>query len=124
MMGKAKHKISNWKEYNQALVNLGFVFSDTGIDTALMVKCIFKRPLCGLEGFFNLVFTLMNIPLKSLIYTCTYTCMSKRSKTVKVKYCFQSLGAVVYVVIDVTGPKVYIESEWKTRKHGKEKWRI
>ncbi|PCS21341.1 Mobile element protein [Candidatus Enterovibrio escicola] len=25
MMGKAKHKISNWKQYNQALVNRGSV---------------------------------------------------------------------------------------------------
>ncbi|WP_150142267.1 hypothetical protein [Candidatus Enterovibrio escicola] len=23
MMGKVKHKINNWKQYNQALVNLG-----------------------------------------------------------------------------------------------------
>ncbi|WP_263363707.1 hypothetical protein [Candidatus Enterovibrio escicola] len=24
--GKAKRKISNWKQYNQALVNRGFIF--------------------------------------------------------------------------------------------------
>ncbi|PCS21507.1 hypothetical protein BTN49_3047 [Candidatus Enterovibrio escicola] len=60
----------------------GFVFSDTEIKTALMVKGIFKLPLRGLEGFLNSVFTLMNVPLKSP----TYSCISKRSKTVKVKY--------------------------------------
>ncbi|PCS23807.1 Mobile element protein [Candidatus Enterovibrio escicola] len=35
-----------------------------------MVKGIFKRPLCGLEGFLNSVFMLMNVPLQSLTYTC------------------------------------------------------
>ncbi|PCS23287.1 Mobile element protein [Candidatus Enterovibrio escicola] len=43
-----------------------------------MVKGIFKHPLRGLKGFLNLVFILINIPLESL----TYTCISKRSKTV------------------------------------------
>ncbi|PCS24087.1 Mobile element protein [Candidatus Enterovibrio escicola] len=65
-MGKDKHKISNWKQYNQALVNRSsvtfwiyvaaikvwhclkyhghrgreFIFSDTAIETALIVKGI------------------------------------------------------------------------------------
>ncbi|PCS21511.1 hypothetical protein BTN49_3051 [Candidatus Enterovibrio escicola] len=55
---------------------------DTVIETALMVKGIFKLPLRGLEGFLNSVFTLMNVPLKSP----TYSWISKRLKTVKVKY--------------------------------------
>ncbi len=71
--GKAKHKISNWQQYNQELVNRGsvtfwidvatikewhcpkhpghcsreFIFSDTSIKTELMVKGIFKLPLRG-----------------------------------------------------------------------------
>ncbi|WP_263363512.1 hypothetical protein [Candidatus Enterovibrio escicola] len=35
------------------------------VETVLMVEGIFKHPLRGLEGFLNLVFTLMNVPLKS-----------------------------------------------------------
>ncbi|PCS21692.1 hypothetical protein BTN49_2704 [Candidatus Enterovibrio escicola] len=49
---------------------------------ALMAKGISKLPLRGLESFLNSIFTLMNIPLKSP----RYTCISKRSKTVKVEY--------------------------------------
>ncbi|WP_223824398.1 transposase [Candidatus Enterovibrio escicola] len=86
--------MSNWKQYNQALVNRssvtfwiddatikachclkhhghrsrGFIFSDTAIEKALMVKGIFKLSLRGLEGFLNSVLTLMNIPLKFPIY--------------------------------------------------------
>ncbi|WP_394349152.1 transposase [Candidatus Enterovibrio escicola] len=50
--------------------------------TALMMKGIFKLLLHGLKGFLNSVFTLMNVPPKSPIYIC----ISKRSKTVKIKY--------------------------------------
>ncbi|PCS21767.1 hypothetical protein BTN49_2588 [Candidatus Enterovibrio escicola] len=45
----------------------------------------------------------MNIPLKFPIYTC----ISKRSKTVEVKYRLPNLEAVTHVVIDARGLKVY-----------------
>ncbi len=89
-MGKGKHKISNWKQYNQVLVNRGlvtfwinnhatkawyflkhhghrgrgFIFLDTAIEMVLMVEGVFKLPLCGLKGFLNSVFTLSNVLLK------------------------------------------------------------
>ncbi|PCS22462.1 Mobile element protein [Candidatus Enterovibrio escicola] len=103
-MGKARHKISNWQQYNQELVNRGsvtfwidvtaikawyclkhhcyrgpiFIFPDTEIEMALMVNGISKLPLRGLKILLNLVFILINIPIKSP----TYTCISKRSKSV------------------------------------------
>ena len=84
-MGKPKHKISNWKQYNQALVQRGsltiwmdasairrwhchthhgrrgrgFHYSDTAIETALMLKGLFNLPLRALEGFINSLFKLM-----------------------------------------------------------------
>ena len=87
-MGKSKHKISNWKQYNQALVQRGsltvwmdeqaiqqwhcqthhgrrgrgFHYSDSAIETALMLKAVFKLPLRALEGFINSLFELMHIP--------------------------------------------------------------
>ncbi|WP_263363890.1 transposase [Candidatus Enterovibrio escicola] len=42
----------------------GFILSDTSIETALMVKGIFKLQLHGLKGFSNSILTLMNVPLK------------------------------------------------------------
>ncbi len=132
-MGNGKIKIKNWKQYHQALVNRssvtfwinvaaikawcclkhhghrnrGFIFSDTKIETVLMVKGIFKLPLYGLEGFLNSVFTLMNVPLESP----TYTCISKRSKIIEVKYPLPSRGAVSHIVIDATSLKLYDEGE-------------
>ncbi|WP_150138821.1 transposase [Candidatus Enterovibrio escicola] len=68
---------------------------------------VLKVPLHGLEVFLNSVFTLMNTPLKSP----TYTCISKHSKTLKVKYHLPSRGSVSYVVIDAINLKVDDEGE-------------
>ncbi|MFQ6371681.1 transposase, partial [Shewanella sp. YIC-542] len=100
-MPKLRYKITNWKQYNQALINRGSltfwidedaiaqwkakaeqlgkgrprVFSDLAITTALMVKRVFAMPLRALQGFINSVFQLAQVPL-----TCPhYTCISKRA---------------------------------------------
>ena len=62
----------------------------------------------------------MDVPLKSP----SYSCISKRAKTVEVQYRLPSRGPVAHVVIDATGLKVFGEGEWKMRKHGKEKRRV
>ncbi len=62
----------------------------------------------------------MNVPLKSP----TYSCISKRAKTVEIKYRRPSRGPVAHVVVDGTGLKIHGEGEWKMRKHGKEKRRV
>lgn len=144
-MGKSKHKITNWSQYNKALVNRGsltfwideqaikswrctkhhgrrgrgYIYSDVAIETALVVKGVFNLSLRALEGFTNSVFQLMDVPLTSP----SYSCISKRAKTVEIEYRAKSHGPVAHVVIDSTGLKVYGEGEWKTRKHGKEKRR-
>lgn len=76
-MGKSKKKIKNWNDYNEALCKRGsvtfwiddsaiegwhskghhdkrgrgFQFSDTAIETTLMIKGIFSLPLRALQGF-------------------------------------------------------------------------
>lgn len=78
-MGKSKHRIMNWPEYNKALTNRGsltfwidkqalnlwrstehhggrgrgFQYSDTAIETALMLKGLFNIPLRALEPSFR-----------------------------------------------------------------------
>ncbi len=144
-MGKSKKKIANWGEYNRALCKRGsvtfwiddsaveawqckshhgkrgrgFQFSDTAIETALMVKGIFSLPLRALQGFIDSIFALMNVPLRSP----NYTSISKRAKTVEVKYKNKSRGPVRHIAIDSTGLKVFGEGEWKVKKHGAEKRR-
>ncbi len=84
-----------------------------------MLKGIFGLSLRATGGFINLLFRLMDVPLRSP----DYSCISKRAKTVEVKYRNPSRGPVAHLVVDSTGLKVYGEGEWKTCKHGTEKRR-
>lgn len=103
-MGKARHNICNWRQYNRALVNPGsltfwmdeeairqwychphhgcrgrsFHYSDGAIETALMLKAFFGLPLRPLEGFINSIFQLADVPLASP----GYSCICKRARTV------------------------------------------
>ena len=97
----------------------GFQYSDTAIETALMIKGVFSLPLRALQGFIDSIFELLDVPLTSP----DYTCISKRSKTVQVKYRNKSKGAIRHIAIDSTGLKVFGEGEWKVKKHGAEKRR-
>lgn len=102
-MGKSKGKITNWKSYNQALVNRGSLtfwmdddainhwycdapsgrrgrsneFSDAAIETALMLKGIFNLPFRAPQGFIDSLFSLMDVDLRSP----NYTSISKRART-------------------------------------------
>lgn len=132
-MPKPCYKTTNWKQYNQALINRGsltfwidedaiaqweakveqprkgrpHVFSDLAITTALMVKRVFSMPLRALQGFINSVFKLADIPL-----SCPhYTCISKRAKTVKIAFKTKTSGTIEHLAIDSTGLKVYGEGE-------------
>ena len=90
-MGKTKKKITNWAEYNKALCKRGsvmfwiddsaieawrctthhgrrgrgFQYSDTAIETALMIKGLFSLPLRALQGFIDSIFELLDVPLTS-----------------------------------------------------------
>ena len=144
-MGKSKNKVTNWPEYNRALTQRGsitfwvdesaieawtctkhhgkrgrgFQFSDVAIETALIVKGVFSLPLRSLQGFIDSIFSLMNVPLRSP----NYSSISKRAKTVEIKYRNPSRGAIRHIAIDSTGLKVFGEGEWKVKKHGSEKRR-
>ena len=83
----------------------GLHYSDSALDTALMLKGVFKLPLRALEGFINSLFKLIDVPLASP----GYSCISKRSRQVNIYYRLSRQGAVAHVVIDATRSKVYGE---------------
>lgn len=95
----------------------GFEHSDTAIETELMLKGLFGLPLRSLEGFINSLSQLMALPLT----LPSYSCISKRAKTVNIRYRLPSKSAVAHFAIDATGLKVFGEGEWKQRQYGKEK---
>ncbi len=79
-----------------------------------MIKGFFSLPLCALQGFIDSIFKLFDVPMTSP----EYTCISKRSKTVQVKYRNKSRETIRHIAIDSTGLKVFGEGEWKVKKPG------
>ena len=145
-MAKQKLRITNWKTYNKNLINRGSLtfwlddeaiqawyesatptsrgrplrYSDLAITTVLVIKRLFRLPLRAAQGFIDSIFSLMNVPLRCL----DYTCVSKRAKSVNVSVKTPTRGEIAHLVIDSTGLKVFDEGEWKVKKHGKERRRI
>lgn len=76
-----------------------------------MIKGIFSLPLRAFQGFIDSIFKLLDVPLISP----DYTCISKRSKMVQVRYRNKSRGAIRHIAIDSTGLKVFGEGEWKVK---------
>ncbi len=136
-MPKPRYKTTNWKQYNQSLINRGSLtfwidqeaisgwaqskqnkrgrprrFSDLAITTALMVKRVFSMLLRALQGFINSIFRLAHVPL-----SCPhYTCISRRAKQIEISFKTKTKGAIRHLAIDATGLKVYGEGEWKVKK--------
>ena len=74
-----------------------------------MIKGVFSLSLRSLDGFSNSIFQLIDVPLCSP----SYRCISKRGKTVEVKYRAQSRGSVAHVVIDSIGRKFTVKVSGK-----------
>ncbi len=133
-MNNLHYKTTNWKQYNQALINRGsltFVidaeaiqlwnqtkpvnsgrsrlFSDLAITMALIVKRVFSMLLRGLIGLVDSVFNLFQLLL--LLLCLHYLCMSKRAKTVNVVFKTKNRGSIQHLALDYTGFKIYGEGE-------------
>ena len=143
---KKKYKVTNWSEYNQALVARGAVtlwlsddvlanwnkpipsgkaghpkaYSDVAIQTALTVQAVYHLPLRATEGFVQSLLFLLGCPhLKSP----DYSTLSYRSAMLSVPMSTAVRRALatdqdLHIAVDSTGVKLYGEGEWKVRKHG------
>lgn len=142
-----RYCISNWTQYNTALIergniNLWFsqdavkrwlhkgkptngrpqVYSDDAILMALMVREAFRLPLRALQGFLSSIMRMLGIDLP----IPSYTQICRRAKVLKKrlhKLCKLSRRLPRDIVFDSTGLKVYGEGEWKVRQHGVSKRR-
>jgi hypothetical protein len=137
---KAKYRISNWREYNEALVNRGSLtfwfdeeaieawhethpsgrrgaprlYSDIAIECALTLGAVFRLPLRASEGLVSSVIELTRLALP----TPDYTTLCRRRGALQVLLPRQLPNGAVHVVVDATGLKVFGEGEWKVRQHG------
>lgn len=138
-MGKDKHKVRNWRAYNEGLKQRGAltlwiseealrewryqgerrrgaqpIYSELAIETCLTLRLLYHLPLRGTEGFVASVFALGHLELP----VPDYTTLNRRSKALRVAIRTKSGKEVTDVVVDATGLKVYGEGEWKVRKFG------
>lgn len=137
---KAKWKITNWPQYDRALVQRGSVtvwfeedflrkhwrgaatgkrgapvqYSEQAIQTMLMLKAVFGLPYRALEGFARSLMGLMqlNFPVPD------HSHLSRRAKHLRVAIPRRPRSGPIHVVVDATGLKIYGEGEWKVRQHG------
>lgn len=147
MAGKRKgtYKITNWRKYNESLVNRGsitfwfneetidkwhhknakpkvghpFVYSDAAIECLLVLRELFQLPYRQTEGLGKSLAELMEVSLD----IPDYSSLSKRASQLGILLDVRKHTGSIDVVVDSTGLKVFGEGEWKMRKHGKSKRR-
>jgi hypothetical protein len=143
---KGTYKITNWRKYNESLVQRGsitfwfsedtidkwhhtnakpkvghpFVYSDIAVECLLILRENFRLPYRQTEGLGRNVAQLMQITLD----IPDYTSLAKRAAKLGVLLDVRKHTGPIDVVVDSTGLKVFGEGEWKMRKHGKSKRRV
>lgn len=143
---KDKYRLTNWPDYNKALINRGFItlwldedtlanwyfqgsrrpgglmrYSDQCIQAALALKAVFRLAFRQLQGLIQSVLAVMKMDLQVPSYSQLCRRQAKLvafSAPVPVEH-----SPPLHIVIDSTGLKVYGEGEWKVKKHGADKRR-
>lgn len=142
---KGTYKITNWRKYNESLVQRGsitfwfsedvidqwhhannqpkvghpFVYSDTAVECLLVLRELFRLPYRQTEGLGISLTQLMQIALD----IPDYTSLAKRAAKLGIVLDVRKHRGPIDVVVDSTGLKVFGEGEWRMRKHGKSKRR-
>jgi len=136
---KARYRVSNWHEYDQALQERGSLtvwftpeavaawhlpptgkrgrsrhYSDVAIETGHLLRLAFARPWRQTEGLLRSIATLLEVSLA----IPDHTTFSRRSVGLPPTTALPQTAGPVHVVIDSTGLKVYGAGEWQTEKHG------
>jgi len=136
---KTKYRVSNWAEYDRALVQRGDItlwispdaadswtpgpsgkrggqrkFSDQAIETALVLRLVFKLPLRQAEGFLRSVLSLMALDLEAP----DHTTISRRSQQLDVGLRLAATKGRLHLIVDSTGLSIIGEGEWAAVKHG------
>lgn len=136
---KARYRVSNWHEYDQALQERGSLtmwvtpaaiaawqapptgrrgrspfYSNLAIETGHLLRLAFARPWRQTEGLLRSVATLLGVRLA----IPDHTTFSRRSAGLPLTTTLSRHTEPVHVVIDSTGLKVYGAGEWQCEKHG------
>ncbi len=145
---KARYKVMNWPEYDQALKTRGSltiwftdeaikewqpenlqkkrggqaVYSDIAIETGLTLRSLYKLGLRQTEGFLESISSLMGLELS----IPDHTTFSRRSGKLNITKFKREPGEPIHLLVDSTGLKISGSGEWQETKHGLQKrknWR-
>jgi len=137
---KPRYRVTNWPDYNRALVERGAVtlwlsdevargwrarggkgcvYSDVAIRCALSLRAVFGLTLRQAQGFLA---SLANQLLPGLpVPHYSTLCRRAAGLDIPVRACG---SGPVHLVVDSTGLKVFGEGEWKVRQHGVSRRRL
>lgn len=142
---KARYRITNWKAYNDALVQRGSltiwladdvlaawvhpehdgararpkVYTDVAMQCILTLQQVYQLRLRQTEGFVNSLMRLAQVDLP----VPDYSTLCRRRKTLRITLPRLARDEGLHVVVDSTGLKIFGEGEWKARQHGVSKRR-
>src|SRR4051794_22405184 len=136
---KAKYKVSNWREYDQALQQRGSLtvwvtpealeawapektgrrgrptsYSDIVIETAVMLRLAMGKPWRQTEGMLRSIIRMLGLDLP----VPDHTTLSRRSARLSLTTALKKPKGPVNVVIDSSGLKIFGAGEWLHEKHG------
>jgi hypothetical protein len=135
----AKYKVSNWREYDQALQQRGSLtvwvtpealeawapektgrrgrptsYSDIVIETAVMLRLAMGKPWRQTEGMLRSIIQMLGLDLP----VPDHTTLSRRSARLSLTTALKKPKGPVNVVIDSSGLKIFGAGEWLHEKHG------
>jgi hypothetical protein len=135
---KARYKVTNWADYNNALRKRGDItiwfseesitnwrpaktggrgrpqeYSEHAIETAMLIRQVFKLALRQTEGFMTSIARVMG----AAIAIPDFSCISKRTVELPVILLTKAMEPGSVVIVDSTGLKVYGKDEWHQEKH-------
>jgi len=136
---KTKYRVSNWSEYDRALVQRGNItlwisadaiaswkpapsglrggqkkFSDHAIEAALTLRLVFNLPLRQAEGFLRSILALMDVDLEAP----DHTTLSRRSQHLDIQLARVATKSPIHLIVDSTGLSIVGEGQWAAAKYG------
>jgi len=145
---KEKYRLTNWPEYNKALIDRGFVtlwldenildqwyykgprtsgglfrYSDECIQAALAIKAVFRLAFRQTQGLIKSLIAIMKLDIQVPSYSQLCRRQARLSAFQAPTKLTDPSAEPIHLVVDSTGLKVYGEGEWKVRKHGADKRR-
>ncbi len=145
---KSAYRLSNWPEYNKALVQRGAItlwldeqtlaqwyhqgphspggvlrYSDRCLEAALALKAILGLAFRQTQGLIQSVLKTMKLTLQTPSYSQLCRRQARQTPFAGLPSPPFMKAEPIHIVVDSTGLKVFGEGEWRVRQHGAAKRR-